>query len=283
VGVETDAKRMGGGAMIHPFVALMRRYVFDYTNSHDLSVCDEIMHPEYRVHISGRTLDRDGAYKSAVAAVFEEYPGLQIQVHEIVTNGEVLAMRFTEHGASVRHGGRYAAWSGIGIYHWNGRQLTSNVVEQDFFARRQQLTTGEAAPIEPPHHDPWVGVSVDEPVRANEEVVRSWLATGDMQDVGAIIDRRKQDAMMPSALQVEATRITSLFSAGNKVAFHAVQAGRYRGGLLRDDAAVLGCSCELCIVGIATVVEGRMDRVTLVTDREGTRGYLSRRARSQTL
>ena len=29
-----------------PFVALMRRYVVDYTNSHDLAVCDEIMEPD---------------------------------------------------------------------------------------------------------------------------------------------------------------------------------------------------------------------------------------------
>ena len=32
---------------MEPFVALMRRYCIDYTNSHDQSVCDEIMAPEY--------------------------------------------------------------------------------------------------------------------------------------------------------------------------------------------------------------------------------------------
>ena len=44
---------------MEPFVALMRRYCIDYTNSHDQSVCDEIMHPDYVVHISGLDLPRD--------------------------------------------------------------------------------------------------------------------------------------------------------------------------------------------------------------------------------
>ena len=52
--------------MIEPFVALMRRYTIDYTNSHDLAVCDEIMEPRYVVHISGMTLVRDTTYKPAL-------------------------------------------------------------------------------------------------------------------------------------------------------------------------------------------------------------------------
>ena len=38
---------------MHPFVALMRRYCIDYTNTHDQSVCDSIMEPDYVVHIGG--------------------------------------------------------------------------------------------------------------------------------------------------------------------------------------------------------------------------------------
>lgn len=265
---------------MHPFVALMRRYVIDYTNSHDLSVCDEIMHPAYRVHICGRTLDRDGKYKAAVARVFEQYAGLQVQVHEIVTNGEALAMRFTEHGASLRHARRCAAWSGIGIYHWNGRQLTQNFVEQDFFAQRQQLATGEPAPIEPPHHDPWVGATVGDPVPANEAVVRAWLAAGDLRAPDALIDGSKHHGTAWPFLDVERTQVTTLFSAGNTVAFHAVQTGRYLRGLLDDDAASIGRPCELRIVGIVTIESGVIGRGALISDREGTRARLMRSASS---
>ena len=64
------------GVTMEPFVALMRRYCIDYTNSHDQSVCDEIMEPEYVVHISGFDLPRDAAYKPAVTGVFARFPGL---------------------------------------------------------------------------------------------------------------------------------------------------------------------------------------------------------------
>ena len=114
---------------MEPFVALMRRYCIDYTNSHDQSVCDEIMHPDYVVHIAQADLPRDLLYKPAVKGVFERFPGLGLVVHELVTNGDRLAMRFSEHGAAPAEGGRYAAWGGIGVYRWNGAQLLENFVE----------------------------------------------------------------------------------------------------------------------------------------------------------
>ena len=67
---------------MEPFVALMRRYCIDYTNRHDQSVCDAIMHPGYVVHISQLALPRDAAYKPAVTHVFGRFPGLGLQVHE---------------------------------------------------------------------------------------------------------------------------------------------------------------------------------------------------------
>ena len=42
--------------MMEPFVAVMRRYIEDYVNPHDVSVCEEIMTPDYVVHIGGRHL-----------------------------------------------------------------------------------------------------------------------------------------------------------------------------------------------------------------------------------
>ena len=174
---------------MEPSVALMRRYCIDYTNVHDQSVCDEIMAPEYVVHISGFDLPRDTAYKPAVSSVFARFPGLQLQVHELVTNGDRLAMRFSEHGAAVDAGGRFAAWGGIGLYRWNGRQLLENFVEQDFLAQQEQLATGVAAPLEPPHLDPWLGTRAEPASAATENVVRAWLAKGELRAAtNAVID-----------------------------------------------------------------------------------------------
>ena len=52
-----------------PFVALMRTYCIDYTNSHDLSVCDSIMEPDYVVHIAACARARRGLQAAGRAGV----------------------------------------------------------------------------------------------------------------------------------------------------------------------------------------------------------------------
>ena len=90
-----------------PFVALMRRYVNDYTNRHDTTVCKDIMEPDYTLRMGPHIVTgRDDNYIPAAQRQFRQFPGLCLTVHEIVTNGARLAMRFSEHGASTRDGSR---------------------------------------------------------------------------------------------------------------------------------------------------------------------------------
>ena len=264
---------------MEPFVALMRRYCIDYTNSHDQSVCDEIMAPEYVVHISGWDLPRDAAYKPAVSNVFQRFPGLQLQVHEFVTNGDRLAMRFSEHGAAADAGGRFAVWGGIGLYRWNGRQLLENFVEQDFLAQEQQLATGAPAPLEVPHLDPWVGTRAEPASPDAEQVVRAWLAKGDLRAASdAVIDGSWYEPLAPSPLEVEAVGVNDLFSAGARVAFHVTQRGRYRGGIPGADPTWVGRATSLRCVGFATVRNGEVRAVRAITDRLGARMALAQAA-----
>jgi hypothetical protein len=264
---------------MEPFVALMRRYCIDYTNAHDQSVCDEIMAPEYVVHISGFELPRDTAYKPAVAGVFARFPGLQLQVHEFVTNGERLAMRFSEHGAAADAGGRLAAWGGIGLYRWNGRQLLENFVEQDFLAQEEQLVTGVPAPLETPHLDPWLGTRAEPACVDAEAVVRAWLAKGDLRAAArAVSDGSWYAALAPSPLEVESVEVNDLFSAGARVAFHVTQRGRYRGGLRGADPAWVGRPAWLRCVGLARAEGGEVREVRVITDRLGMRAALARAA-----
>ena len=257
---------------MEPFVALMRRYCIDYTNSHDQSVCDEIMHPGYVVHISQFALPRDALYKPAVAQIFQRFPGLGLTVHELVTNGERLAMRFSEHGASLADGGRCAAWGGIGLYKWNGAQLLENYVEQDFLAQQAQLAGAvPAAPLEAPHLDPWVGTRAEPEDAVAERIVRDWLGHGDLRDAGeVIIDGSWYEPLAPSPIEVAEVAINDLFSAGERVAFHVSQTGAYRGGLPGVDDARRGQRARLDCVGLARVQRGRVAAVRAVTDRLGT-------------
>jgi ketosteroid isomerase-like protein len=262
---------------MEPFVALMRRYCIDYTNSHDQSVCDEIMHPDYVVHISGFDLPRDAAYKPAVKQVFERFPGLGLVVHELVTNGDRLAMRFSEHGASPHAQGRYAAWGGIGVYRWNGSQLLENFVEQDFFAQEAQLAGGDPAPLEPPHLDPWIGTRSSAADPEIERVARAWLEKGELRDAReVVIDGSWYEPLAPSPIDVSSVAINDLFSAGDRVAFHIRQTGAYRDGFAGAPAELRGRETVLRCAGIARVRDGAVAEARVITDRLGARTALLR-------
>lgn len=243
--------------MMEPFVALMRRYCIDYTSSHDQSVCDEIMAPEYVVHISGWDLPRDEAYKPAVTRVYARFPGLQLQVHELITNGERLAMRFSEHGAAADADGRLAAWGGIGLYRWDGKVLLENFVEQDFASQQEQLATGVSAPLEPPHLDPWMTTRAEPASAEVEATLRTWLAKGDLRAADeVVIDGSWYEPLAPSPIEVESVEVNALFSAGTRAAFHVTQRGR---------SAALRCA------GIVRVEGGVVRSVRVITDRLGAR------------
>lgn len=261
---------------MEPFVALMRRYCIDYTNSHDQTVCDEIMDEGYVVHIAGFDLPRDSAYKPAVTAVFERFPGLGLVVHELVTNGDKLAMRFSEHGASPGHGGRQAVWAGIGVYSWDGRRLLENWVEQDFLAQERQLHGEESAPaLEPAHCDPWVSTRAQPSDPEALEIARAWLSKGDVSAAPkVVIDDSWYRALDPSPIEVESVTLNDLFSAGDRVAFHVSQRGRYRGGLPGVADALRGREITLRCVGIVRVADGGVQEVRAVTDRQGARAEL---------
>lgn len=244
---------------MHPFAALMRRYCIDYTNSHDLSVCDSIMEPGYVVRICGMTLERDTAYKPSVEQVFARFPALGLVVHELHTNGRRLVMRFSEHGASAD--GALACWAGIGLYDWNGSKLLTCRVEQDFASQRRQLTTGVPDPLEAPHVDPWCTAEERPADPAAEAAVREWLAAGDLAaapegriDEGGLADHEPM-------VVAESVEVLDLFSAGDRVAFHATFRGAHVGS---------GQPAAIDVAGLVRVAGGNVADVHAVTDRFGT-------------
>jgi hypothetical protein len=260
---------------MEPFVALMRRYCLDYTSRHDLTVCDEIMDPGYTLHMGGHHLaGRDEAYKPAASVQFRQFPGLGLTVNEIVCSGDRLALRFTEHGASVRHGGACAAWGGIGLYHWDGQVLLQNFVEQDYFARRRQLAGDGPDPVERPAVAPWdtVAAAADP---AAEAAVREWLAAGDVTDVpGLTVDDGRPAGRI---VAVTETEINDLFSAGDQVAFHVLQHGTLAGDdpeFGRDGPA------ELYLAGVVTVARGQVVTGRIIRDRLGLARRLAARPSS---
>lgn len=248
-------------AEMHPFVALMKRYVIDYLQCQNPIVCAQIMEPDYMLYMGGSNLGpRDDVYIPAVVRQLEMFPGLGMTVNEILLNGDRLAMRFSQHGASVRHEGRQAAWSGIGLYRWNGAKLTSNFAIEDYYARKQQLASGTSASVESPAVAPWDARVQPGDVEAEAQIC-SWLLGGMHFDGHRVLvdDEGPQPTTLVS---VVSTVIDDVFSAGNRVAFACTQTGYYLGGLTKGTE---GSGCTLYSVGVVEidgsgVVSGRVIR-----------------------
>jgi predicted ester cyclase len=259
------------------FHALMRRYSFAYTASHDFSQLASLMVDDYLLRMGEHEIrGRDTAYRAATQRQYDQFPGLGFTVHRLVTNGERLALVFTEHGASRRHDGRPAAWRGVSLYHWDGTRLLDCTVEQDYFARRRQLADGVPDPVAAPAHDPWSTPAEPENGTALDSVV-DWLRGGglDHAPTGRLDDGPA--GAVPARPVLADTRWTVLdaFSAGPQVPFAVRVDGVYDGGLPGlDDHR--GTPASLYCTGIAEYMgggaPGGRDAVRLVdviTDRAG--------------
>jgi hypothetical protein len=254
---------------MHPFVALMKKYCIDYTNSHDQSIYDEIMEPDYIVNINGMQLERSTTYAASVEQLFGMCPGLGLVVHRFVLNGDRLCMYFSEHTAMPGpRGATLCCWRGIGLYQWNGTRLTENFVEQDYVAMQAQLATGEAHPLIPPHIDPWTTTEPVAPDAEAEAVVRAWLERGDLSDAADHeIDDARTGATYTQVIDATSLTVNDLFSAGSSVPFHVTWTGTYRGGLGEAVDGHIGDAMALTAVGIAEVADGRVASVKAITGR----------------
>ncbi len=236
---------------MHPFVGVLRRYVIDYLICQNAAVCAEIMEPDYVLHMGGTDLGpRDDVYVPAVVRQLEQFPGLGMTVHEIVFTEDRLAMRFSQHGASVRHNGRQAAWGGIGLYRWNGKRLTSNFAVEDYWSRRRQLADGVAEAVEAPAVAPW-DAEPGVPDLAAEADIMEWVGGGaQTRDGDRVWFDDEPVAPTRSLLDVHTTIVDEVFSASGRVAFHVTQQGTYRGGLDVSESSI-GREATLYSVGVA--------------------------------
>jgi predicted ester cyclase len=255
---------------MHKFVALMHRYCHDYTNRQDFAACDTIMVPNYTLHMGTHVLaGRDSQYKQATSRQFQQFPGLCLTINEIVTSGDRLCLRFSEHGASVRHAGALAAWSGIGLYKWDGERLTENFVEQDYYSRRGQLARGIPLPVETPAIAPW-DVQPAAASRPAEEIVRTFLQQHDLTRVeGVVFDDEWTGVQRQRVIEPSGALIDDLFCAGDRVAFHAALTGRLADDFQVGEAVRRDQDVVLHMSGLLTLENGRIVRGRVIRDRLG--------------
>ncbi len=257
------------------FVALMRRYCYDYTNRQDFAACDSVMVPGYTLHMGTHDLTgRDEFYKPATQKQFDQFPGLVLTINEIITNGDRLCLQFSEHGASVRHDLRRAAWGGIGLYKWDGERLLENYVEQDYYSRRLQLASGKAVPVENPAIAPW-DTEREAADETAEALVRDALRAGTLlKNPGIRFDDGGAAGAIQQILAPTQVRINDLFSAGDRVAFHIAQSGHLMADFAPGRPDLVGTEVLLHMAGVVTVRNEEVTAGRIIRDRLGLKRRL---------
>lgn len=250
-----------------PLSHLLQRYCFAYTATHDFSVADTIMADDYTFYMGEHVfVGREEAYKPAADRQFRAYPGLGFAVHDFFSNGDRCAMVFSEFGFSKQFE-TPCSWHGVSLYRWNGERLTECRIEQDYYARRRQLTGKVPDPVSRPAYAPWTQ-AVQPANEENEGVVAKWLEAGGLlkSAIGSLDD----EAIAPSVARVlltdERVELRDMMSAGNRVAFQVEIQGNYASGL-PELAGHEGAPASLYATGIADVEGGSVSRVRSVTDR----------------
>jgi hypothetical protein len=254
-------------------LGVFRRYVYDFVNRHDFRVLPEIMASNYTLFTAGHEIrGRDGSYRQAVAQQLEQFPGLVYTLHEIHVTPDAVAVHFTEHGASNRHQGLRASWGSIAIYRARDGALVNCAIEQDFYSRRRQLASGEPLAVPSPAIAPWD--TLESPTNAAAEAaVHDWLADAGWESAPGL----KLNDGLPTLpddprLQQSSIEMLDILSAGDVVAFRALQRGKRADA---NPAAGESPTPYMHIAGLVRVSQGSVISGHVIQDRLG----LSKRLR----
>ncbi len=260
---------------ISPAARLLRGFATDFLTSHDVAEVENIMDPGYCLSIGGHLFDgRDNSYLPATAAQLEQFPGLCVTVHDVVLGPDAVAMRFTEHGISIKQPGRAAAWGGVTLFRIEQGRLGHGWAEEDYFARKRQLKTGIPDPVRPPHLAPWDQPCLA-PNQATESLARAWLGKP-----ASVLDSTKVEEIIadgPGIGELVAPArisLTTLFSAGGRAAFHCECSGSYAGGFEDIDRACIGEPVILRLAGLLDTGDNNVTRVQISADRLGLHRHL---------
>lgn len=255
---------------ITPVARLLRGFAIDFLTAHNAAAAEWVMDPAYCLSIGGHLFDgRDSSYLPATLAQLEQFPGLCVTVHDVILSPDAMAMRFTEHGVSNRHAGRASSWGGITLFRTSDSRLRNGWAEEDYFARKRQLKTGVCDLILPPQQAPW-----DQPVRhpdpATELAVQRWLAAPGAVLTPPVREICSEGPSFGQLIVPTGLTINTLFTAGNRAAFHVACAGTYAGGFDDIDPALTGRPATLLMAGMMALDEsGTVSDVQLSADRLG--------------
>src|SRR3712207_4877481 len=84
--------------------AVVRRYVEEVWNRHDLDAIDGLVSPGYFNHAAGTVEYRRGGARSAVEWLLSVFPDHRFDVEDVAADGETVALRGTMTGTRAQQG-----------------------------------------------------------------------------------------------------------------------------------------------------------------------------------
>jgi len=127
--------------------AIARRWHDEVISNQDLAVLDEILAPDV-AQDSATFADNPGP-RDVLGALFTGFPDVQHEVEEVITDGDLVVVRYTATGThegefqGYAPAGKPVTWTGINIYRIACGRIAETWSEVDALGRIAQMT-GEA-------------------------------------------------------------------------------------------------------------------------------------------
>lgn len=129
--------------------AIARRWHEDVINAQDLSVLDEILAPD--VAQDSATFAENPGPRQVLGALFTGFPDVQHEVDAVITDGDLVVVRYTATGThegtfqGYAPTGKPVIWTGINIYRIECGRIAETWSEVDALGRIEQMTGGGVA------------------------------------------------------------------------------------------------------------------------------------------
>ncbi len=83
--------------------SVIRRWVEDVWNGGNLGRADELMTPDYVLHLGSERLIGPEGFKQLCAPYRAAFPDMHITVHDLIAEGDRVVWRFTARGTQTGH------------------------------------------------------------------------------------------------------------------------------------------------------------------------------------
>jgi steroid delta-isomerase-like uncharacterized protein len=125
---------------------IVRRFIEDFQSGHDVNVALELLAEDCinQTPIAPFAADREGVI-SMFVALFEAFPDLYVDIHDLLESGDKVVTRKTFHGThngeflGIAPTGRFVSWDVIDIVRVREGQMVEHWAVVDIFGLFMQL------------------------------------------------------------------------------------------------------------------------------------------------